>query len=343
MTGETETIEVSDPGRLVANPLVTVLMITYNHADYLAQAIEGVVSQQCDFPFELIIGEDASTDATLEIALEHQRRYPQIIRVVYAAANVGMNANGSRIFARARGEFLALCEGDDYWCSPHKLARQIDLIRGDSRVGIVHADWVRTRLENGDWRLDFQKSVHSRVPLRLLQGNLFPTWHFPKILRTCTALMRRDTVLELGASGLIKRAYRFGDSVVNAYVTSKWRVAYLPEVVAVYRESSNSALRSGASSRVGFYKSCLEFDTDARSYFAGRADYGDGYRWESAVALLLWSIRARDVQSAVFALKDIGRHFGPIRFITVGCKTVFMRWPTLRRQPRVLPDLPQGS
>src|SRR3546814_7902501 len=74
------TREECDLGRLVIDPLVSVLMITYNHAEYLAEAIEGVLNQECDFPFELIIGEDASKDATLEVALDYQKRFPDIIR-----------------------------------------------------------------------------------------------------------------------------------------------------------------------------------------------------------------------------------------------------------------------
>ena len=332
-----ETLEASDPDRLVAEPLVSVLMITYNHAEFLARAIEGVVTQQCEFPFELIIGEDASPDGSLAIALDYQRRFPHIVRVVHSRMNVGMNANGSRVFARSRGEFVTFCEGDDYWCSPQKLARQVDAMRSDATVGIVHADWVRSRRRNGEWDHDYRKSVHARVPLRLLQGNLFATWHFPKILRTCTVLLRRSTVVEMGASGLVRREYKFGDSVLSAYVTSKWRVAYVPEVVAVYHESPNSALRSGARARVEFYKSALEFDTDARTYFANRAPYGDGYRWEVSVALLLWSARARDMRSVVIALRDICRHFSPWHFLVVGCKNVAMRWPAKRRQTRSQP------
>jgi glycosyltransferase involved in cell wall biosynthesis len=312
-------------------------MITYNHEKFLAQAIEGVISQQCEFPFELIIGEDASSDGTLGVALDYQRRFPEIVRVIHARDNVGMNANGSRIFERARGEFIAFCEGDDYWCSPYKLARQVAAIRSDAGVGIVHADWVRSKSRNGGWQHDYRKSVHAHVPLRLLQGDLFATWHFPKILRTCTVLLRKSIVVEMGASGLVRHEYRFGDSVLSAYVTSKWRVAYVPEVVAVYRESPNSALRSGAGSRVEFYKSCLEFDTDARSYFVDRAPYGDGYRWEAGIALLLWSIRARNIGSVAFALRDLWRHFSAWSFVVVGCRTIAMRWPTVGRQPRVLP------
>ncbi|MEO8778709.1 MAG: glycosyltransferase [Rhodanobacter sp.] len=315
-------------------------MITYNHAAYLAEAIQGVVSQQCDFLFELIIGEDASTDETRKIALDYQCRYPEIVRVVHSPANVGMNANGRRIYSRARGEFVAYCEGDDYWCSPHKLARQVALIRDAADVGIVHTDWVRSRHEAGGWNVGWKKSVHSRVPRVLLEGNLFHTFHYPKILRTCTILVRRSTLQEFASSKLGGKSYKFGDAVLALYTTSRWRVAYLPEVTSVYRESPNSALRSGKQARLDFLKSSLEFDTDARRVFADRPDYPMAYRWEVAVGLLLWSISARNPATVRFALADIRAHFDVLSFIAAGWSTLVMRRPTLLRQKR---DVLQAS
>jgi len=334
----TEQSEVSSRTLLVQNPLVSVLMITYNHADYLAQAIEGVVSQQCDFPYELIIGEDASTDDTRKIALQYQRRYPEIIRVIYSAENVGAKANSNRILARAGGEYIAYCEGDDYWCSKHKLARQVALIQHDMQIAVVHTDWVRSRNGSGGWKVAWQKSVHRRVPRRLLEGNIFHTFHYPKILRTCTVLYRRNVVQECMASRLASKTYLFGDTVNAAYVTSKWRVAYLPEITAVYRLSPRSVLRSGIQARLAFLKSGLEFDTEARDFFSARSDYPRTYRWELSVGLFLWAIKARDVAAARFALTDICAHFGVFDFIKAGTQTLIMRWPSLRRQYRSTPS-----
>ncbi|MGH8040548.1 MAG: glycosyltransferase family 2 protein [Rudaea sp.] len=337
MTSSRDQIEVSDTSRLVQEPLVSVLMITYNHAEYLAEAIEGVVSQKCGFPFELIIGEDASTDDTRQIALDWQQRYPEIIRVVYSPSNVGMNANARRVFAKARGKYLAFCEGDDYWCAADKLARQVELIEADPGVAIVHADWIRMRWRDGAWYLNPGGSVHQRVSLRLLQGDLFSTWHFPKILRTCTVLLRRQTVQQLLDSGLARRDYKFGDSVKSVFAVAQGLVAYVPEIVAVYRVSPNSALRSGAAARVAFYKSSLEFDTDARAFFAQRGEYGPGYRWEACMGLFLWSLRARDARSALSAIKDMYAHFGPIQFLLAGWKSVCLRWPVWRKHTRAMP------
>ncbi|BFI96766.1 MAG: hypothetical protein RSP_22760 [Rhodanobacter sp.] len=330
-------IECSDPLRLVQRPLVSVLMITYNHADYLAQAINGVINQKCDFAFELIIGEDASTDATLLVALEYQRRYPEIIRVIHSDRNVGMNANAIRIFERARGDYIAYCEGDDFWCADDKLSRQVSAIAGRDDVGIVHADWTRARFKGGRWVYDLHSSAHQRVSDRYLRGNLLSTWYFPKILRTCTVLLRKQTVAALLNSGMVKREYRFGDSVLNLFVAAQWKVVYVPLVAAVYRVSPNSALRSGAKARVRFYESCLQFDTDAHAYFGWQLERHGGYRWESAVGLLVWAVRAQDWVAAKKALNEFRSHFTFSSFLALGCKSVRMRLPTFRRQLRDIP------
>lgn len=332
--------ETSDPLRLVKAPRVSVLMITYNHADYLAEAIEGVIGQKCDFPFELIIGEDASSDTTKQIATEYQMRYPEIIRVISSADNVGMNANSLRIFAKARGEYVAYCEGDDFWCAQDKLMRQISLMESDSQIGIVHADWAHSTLQAEHWKYDAHKSAHRRVPPRRLSGHIFQTWHYPKILRTCTILLRRDTMAEWYQSGLMNEEYLFGDSVLSAWVTSRWKVGYIPAVTSVYRVSPNSALRSGAKSRVAFYRSAMQFDTAARSFFESNTRYPSGYRWESALGLLLWGLKAKDVQATKDALRDIRAHFTFLEFVFVGLQSVAMRMPTIRLQRREDPKRP---
>jgi len=120
--------EVSDSLRLVRDPLVSVIMVTYNHERYLAEAIEGVVRQEASFPIELLIGEDCSTDGTREIALTYQRRFPEMIRVITSAQNVGMHRNGARLMAADRGKYVAFCEGDDFWTSPHKLQWQVEIL-----------------------------------------------------------------------------------------------------------------------------------------------------------------------------------------------------------------------
>lgn len=335
---QSETHETSNPHRLVERPRVSVLMITYNHADYLAEAIEGVVRQTCSFPFELIIGEDASKDETLQVAIEYQKRYPEIVRVIHSPANVGMNANSLRIFEQARGEYVAYCEGDDFWCARDKLALQVALMEQDARIGIVHTDWTHARLERGHWVFDGGRSAHRCMPMKYLAGDIFQTWYLPKILRTCTILLRRSTMHDFYCSGLMDLTYPFGDVVLSAWIASGFRVGYVPAVTAVYRISPNSALRSGAKSRVRFYEASLRFDNAARTFFTSVRHYSQGYRWESTVALLVWGLRARDLSAIGAAMREFARNFTVQQFLANGVKSVRMRLPTLARQARNLPD-----
>jgi len=111
-------VEINPSGPPDGAPLVSVLMITWNHGAFVAQAIEGVVGQVCPFRFELLIGEDASGDETRAVCEDYQSRYPDIIRLIVAESNVGMHRNLARLWWRARGRYIALCEGDDYWTDP---------------------------------------------------------------------------------------------------------------------------------------------------------------------------------------------------------------------------------
>ena len=107
---------------------VSVLVITYNHGRYIAQAIESIVTQQTDFGFELVIGEDFSTDNTRQICEQYASRYPNIIKLLPSDKNYGPMGNYLRTLKECSGKYIALLEGDDYWCDPQKLQRQFDFL-----------------------------------------------------------------------------------------------------------------------------------------------------------------------------------------------------------------------
>ncbi|WP_294313254.1 glycosyltransferase family 2 protein [uncultured Chryseobacterium sp.] len=110
------------------NPKVSVIMLTYNHAPYLKQAIEGVLSQQTDFPFELIICNDHSPDNTDEVVKDFTEKYPGIIKYYKHETNIGFVENQRFAFTLAKGEYMAYCEGDDYWTDLNKLQFQTDFL-----------------------------------------------------------------------------------------------------------------------------------------------------------------------------------------------------------------------
>src|SRR4051794_40136404 len=115
---------MGQPSLPAGTPKVSVLLITYNHEKYLAQALEGALMQKADFAFEILVGEDCSKDGTRVIVEEYARRYPGIVRPFYPASNLGAVANFWSLYRMARGKYFTMLEGDDYWISPDKLRLQ---------------------------------------------------------------------------------------------------------------------------------------------------------------------------------------------------------------------------
>ncbi|MDO4574089.1 MAG: glycosyltransferase [Planctomycetia bacterium] len=110
---------------------LSILCITYNHAAFIRQALDGFVMQQTNFPFEVLIHDDASTDGTADIIREYEEKYPDIIKPVYQKENQwsqGVAISKTFQFPRIQGMYVAMCEGDDYWTDPRKLQKQVDFL-----------------------------------------------------------------------------------------------------------------------------------------------------------------------------------------------------------------------
>jgi glycosyltransferase involved in cell wall biosynthesis len=117
-------------------PTLSIVMIAYNMEQYIRQAIDSVLAQQVDFDYELVIGEDRSTDRTREIVLEYAARWPDRIRPILRDVNLGMNRNFKETLLQARGRFIALLDSDDYWTSSDKLQRQMEFLRSHPECSI---------------------------------------------------------------------------------------------------------------------------------------------------------------------------------------------------------------
>ena len=120
--------------------VVSICCITYNHAPYIRQCLEGFMMQQTDFPIEVLIHDDASTDGTTEIIKEYEAKYPDIIKPIYEEENQWVKGRrGSAVFnfPRAKGKYIAMCEGDDYWTDSLKLQKQVDILNSNEECSLV--------------------------------------------------------------------------------------------------------------------------------------------------------------------------------------------------------------
>jgi len=131
-------------------PIVTVLCTTYNHEKYIEDAIEGFLIQETDFPFEIIIHDDASTDKTAQIVREYEVKYPLLIKGIYQTKNRWSQGlkNAEVVYPMSKGEYIALCEGDDYWTDPQKLQIQKDFLDNNQDYVICYTG-VEAFNENG--------------------------------------------------------------------------------------------------------------------------------------------------------------------------------------------------
>jgi glycosyltransferase involved in cell wall biosynthesis len=253
-------IEWSDSAQLVKNPVVSVVMITYNHERYLAEAIEGVIRQETDFPIELLIGEDCSTDGTRNIALGYQQRFPEKIRVITFERNVGGHKNAARLIAAVRGQYIAFCEGDDYWHRADKLQRQIAVLQGDPNVILVCSSWREVSPEGAVVEEDALANKQFQTSDIASNDVLFTG-----VVLTLTVCAQRYYVQKaLRESPLCtNHTYPFGDTPLWLELTRYGRCCCDPEVLATHVLSENSAKRKPDPLHTyRFYSKSLEFRND---------------------------------------------------------------------------------
>lgn len=120
-------------------PLVSICCITYNHAPFIRQCLDGFVMQKTNFPIEVLIHDDASTDGTADIIREYEQKYPEIIKPIYQTENQyskGLMISRTYNYPRVQGKYMALCEGDDYWIDEYKLQKQVDFLEANEDFSI---------------------------------------------------------------------------------------------------------------------------------------------------------------------------------------------------------------
>ena len=116
-------------------PLVSICCVTYNHAPFIRQCLEGFISQKVNFEYEIIINDDCSTDGTTDVIKEYKEKYPELIIPIFHDTN--QYSQGVRgifatfCFPKAKGKYIAICEGDDYWDNPYKLQLQVDFLKNN--------------------------------------------------------------------------------------------------------------------------------------------------------------------------------------------------------------------
>jgi glycosyltransferase involved in cell wall biosynthesis len=249
------------------NPLVSIVCVTYNHAAYIRDALDGFLMQKTNFSYEICLGEDGSVDETKDICLEYQKKNLGKIRlfersrenVIFVDNKATGRFNFIETLKESRGKYIAICDGDDYWTDPYKLQKQIDFLENNNEYNMVHTNY--STLQNGiikksPDKASFIKDVKSQLLIKNFIGTL-------------TICVKKSVLFD--ALPIINNQYQAGDLALWMQISQKSKIGYLKDKTAVYRISNNS--------RTSF-KSTHDQLLFLRSGFKIKFDFIDKYKYD---------------------------------------------------------------
>ncbi len=250
-------------------PLVSVTVATYQQAAYIRECLDGILMQRTDFPFEVIVGEDGSTDGTREICEEYARRHPDRIRLFNRDRSLSqyvdedghtVRFNGLWNRMSVRGKYIAFCEGDDYWTDPLKLQKQVDWLESHPECGLVYTGDCMYNQRHGFFYPNSKSSPYLGFR-RMLYRNP---------ISTLTVCLRKSLYDRYEEEIPQRHNWLMGDYPMWLYFAANSDIHYMPERTAVYRLLEESASHSRDVMKMNrFWRSICDVST----FFA--AKYGE--------------------------------------------------------------------
>lgn len=281
-------------------------MLAYNHERYIAQALDSALMQQVHFDYEILIGEDCSTDNTRDILIRYQQEYPDKIRLLLPDKNVGMHNNFIQTFKACRGNYIALLEGDDFWTSPDKLQKQVDFLD-------AHADYTicfhNALYLYQDGSTKSFLSPESRKNIFTLEDVLYRNW-----MSTASIMFRQGFIYEF--PDWIYDV-NFIDWILQIILAQHGKIGYIDDIMNVYRIHSegNWSWRSQIEMRLEIVKmyNYISNHLDFKYQKSIKLGMAENYR-----ALAIAYTKNRDIKNAIsymniwffqyFLIRNISTH-----------------------------------
>ena len=217
--------------------MVAVWMVTYNHDEFIENAIESVMMQKCSFKYKLLIGEDNSTDKTREICKKIKEKYADKIELILHKKNIGANPNGIYMYKKcleSGAKYIALLEGDDYWLDTYKLQKQVDFLEKNLDYSFCSTNIHVLNLKNNLFsktdasELIQNKSYHDSDLIHFLNPYL---WY------TCTIVFR-SSILDKNFI-FDKNNNNFKDIFLFSILLKESKCRFMNEFTTVYRVHDN--------------------------------------------------------------------------------------------------------
>ena len=214
-----------------SSPKVSVNIITYNHARFIGQTLDSVLMQRASFDYEIVVGDDCSTDGTTEIIKDYHRRYPDKIKPVFREKNIGAGRNARETLESCRGDYVACVEGDDYWIDRDKLRLQVEYLDQNPGCAVVHHKVEHISWPEGE---NLGEYPPPRYRVQRAEGRALAMVNF---VQACSIMFRRKWLPTLDEQF---QELKLGDWPLCVLLSQKGWIGYLDRTMAHYRVHSKN-------------------------------------------------------------------------------------------------------
>lgn len=226
--------------------MLSVICCTYNHERYLRLALDGILMQQTNFTYEILIGEDYSTDNSKGILKEYETKYPNSFIVFYRDKNYGQYKNTYDLYTRARGKYIILLETDDFWISPNKLQKEVDFLENHPQFIAVSHRCIMVNDQNEPLGLQYPECHLKEYTFKEFRKDLLPG-------QTATIMYRNIHKEKNNKKFLLLNDMSYfvgpGDRRKIFTLLANGRIACLPDVMSAYRYVTKGGSSYSANSK----------------------------------------------------------------------------------------------
>lgn len=280
--------------------IISVIVVTYNEEATIGRALDSILCQKCHLPFEIVLGEDCSTDNTRAICEDYAKRFPDIIRLMEKSPNKGIIDNYFDCLLACRGRYIADCAGDDFWVDPLKLEKEVTVLENNPDVTLVHTDWMyyneETKATTNPGINPFNGYITDGK--RMVEAIITQTYR--PIIHLCTAMYRTDVIINAyKADTKMFRNKDFGceDLQICFIMAYNGNIAYLPNVTLHYSYGHETVSFSTNDKKQFIF---VKRTTDLCYYLCNkyniRSNKTDKFFKQRLFALLMHAFRSKSVQ-----------------------------------------------